>query len=612
MKSNGMIKLYPKMDDQLMNIKHNVLISFSLFQMFAFLCFGLVWYFGYLPFVIFINTIIPNVILPILIIFFARKIFYTVTVIYIALLYLFTIVFLFIVRNSDNANTGLFIIALCVLTIITILTINWKIGLVTIVINFSILLLDYFFEKKGIFNIVHEISMPKIYFIIIVFAYLSNALVLIISYAISLHIVFGNYQAEFSRRTNYEKDLILKNESLNELNSELEENMAVLEETNDKMEEALKKAEESDMLKTAFLQNISHEIRTPMNAIIGFLNLIKERNYKNKCNQDEYIEPTISASYQLLGYIGDIIELSHFDANIFSIEKHLFNINNVILEIVEKYNRDCESKGLKLKVKNDIPENKAYIKTDQWRVSQILNKLISNAVKYTFKGEIKLLCQFTKNSLKFEVADTGIGIEKYQVKDIFQRFKQIRKDDSMHYGGLGIGLTIVKEIVERLGGNIEVWSEVGVGSRFVVEIPIDMGEKKKEKKSPDQEEDIDIKKILIAEDDISNFKYLELLLSKYEDISVFHAWNGEEAVEIYKNIKGIDAILMDIKMPVKDGISAFREIKKINPSVPIIAVTAYALNHEKIKYGEIGFDGYVTKPVKKGEIIGLLQLKSKI
>jgi len=123
---------------------------------------------------------------------------------------------------------------------------------------------------------------------------------------------------------------------------------------------------------------------------------------------------------------------------------------------------------------------------------------------------------------------------------------------------------------------------------------------------------LNIKKILIAEDDISNFKYLELLLSKYKDISVYHAWNGQEAVDIFCSEPGIDVILMDIKMPVMDGVKALKEIKNINSKVPVFAVTAYALNYEAEKYMSYGFDGYITKPVKKGEILGLLQLITRI
>ena len=599
--------LFQNFDNKMKQVKHNALVSYALFQVIIFLIITVLVLHKYIDFKVYLLGSISVIVLP-LILFISRRQYEYAIIIYALLSFIIALSFLFSLKSDGNSTTAVFMVMFLTISLLITMGLNWKYGLIAACLSIVFIFLDVIMENNQVLNFYSINEFASGYYIIMLSSYLFSILVMVMSYTFSFEKIFTEYNNQIDAKIKIEKQLIEKNISLNALNVELEENMKLLEELNTKKENALKKSEESDKLKTSFLQNISHEIRTPLNAIIGFLNLIKEQNVKNKYNLDEYINPTINAGFQLLNIISDIIELSQFDAGTVEISNYRFDLNNMIKEIYFKTKDAAGSKGVNFILDNTISDEKCIIKSDPWRISQIIGHLLSNAVKFTFEGHIKLSCSIDDDELVFIVKDTGIGIKQEQLEEIFLRFNKIDTETTNIYGGLGIGLTIAKELTLRMNGKISVKSELGFGSEFTVKLPyVEIVEGIEKKPVTIYKE---YKKILIAEDDISNYKYLEIILSSYTDIKIFHAWNGKEAVEIFTKEKDIDIVIMDIKMPVMNGVEAFNDIKKINPEIPIFAVTAYALDHEKTKYLNCGFDGYFTKPVKKGEILGLLQLTS--
>jgi CheY-like chemotaxis protein len=211
------------------------------------------------------------------------------------------------------------------------------------------------------------------------------------------------------------------------------------------------------------------------------------------------------------------------------------------------------------------------------------------------------------DAIVIKVKDTGIGIEKDKLEYIFERFKQVELDLSRSYGGLGVGLTIVKGFINCMNGSIDINSEIDKGSEFIVRLPYNHASETLEKTGSEKRyHSKKIRKVLIAEDDEHNYLYLERILKK-KKMDILYARNGKEAVELFKKHTDIQVVLMDIKMPVMDGLKAFQEIRNIRPEVKVIAVTAYALDHEKDKYKSHGFDGYLTKPVSREEILDLFK-----
>jgi len=253
--------------------------------------------------------------------------------------------------------------------------------------------------------------------------------------------------------------------------------------------------------------------------------------------------------------------------------------------------------SLELKIPDEHLHEKIF--TDQGRLQQLLSNLLSNAIKFTEKGVIEFGYKESGKFFKFFVKDTGIGIEEEDQDNIFNRFHDIEETTTRKYGGSGLNLTISRHIVELLGGKIKVKSEINRGSRFQISIPIESSKRKKTDMTEfDVLKTINWKEriILIAEDEDVNFKFLEAILQKTQT-QILRAKTGVEAIELCKNISKIDLILMDIKMPVMNGFDATREIKKIRPSLPIIAQTAFATQDEMSKCQQSGCDEIITKPI---------------
>lgn len=369
------------------------------------------------------------------------------------------------------------------------------------------------------------------------------------------------------------------------------------------------KAEESNRLKTAFLANLSHEIRTPMNAILGFTGLLKEPDLSSE-KRDNFISIIHKSGNYLLSVITDIVEVAKIDAKQVSVNYSEFDINNFAKEIYDSMLINFpKDKAINFYMeKSNIAEG-ITISTDDVKLKQIILNLITNAFKYTLKGEVVLKYNFTTdNYLEIIVTDTGIGIPEKYHEIIFERFRQVEIENRIFQQGSGLGLSICKAYAEMLGGTIRVESEPDKGSTFTVSIPV-----KIVKGMPDKPEPVPLTvnslkkiKILVAEDDEINYIYIKEILPE-NSFTLFHAYNGKEAVKMFKEITGIGLILMDIKMPVMNGYETLKEIRKLDTEIPIIAQTAYALSEDSAKIESAGFDGYISKPIKKDQLIELIE-----
>jgi len=361
--------------------------------------------------------------------------------------------------------------------------------------------------------------------------------------------------------------------------------------------EAKNKAEESDRLKSAFLQNMSHEIRTPLNAICGFASILGNPDLQDE-KRDMFISIIHNASNQLLNIVTDVLTISSLETHQEKINKSNFEIAPILEEMRSNFESLCTSKGLQFIISTPVSKMANYLNTDRNKVAQIFNCLISNAVKFTHKGAVEIGYAFKyiedKKIIEFFVKDTGIGIaEKYR-ELIFERFVQGDPNTSRFYGGTGLGLTIAKAFTEMLGGSIRLESETQKGSIFYFSLPhqfntdVTLPKHKKIKNG-------DTITILVADDELYNFQYFEEIVREM-NIKLLHAKNGEECVEMsYKN-HDLSLILMDIKMPIMDGFEATAKVRKILPEVPIVAQTAYILENERNIYQTV-FDDYLIKPI---------------
>lgn len=360
---------------------------------------------------------------------------------------------------------------------------------------------------------------------------------------------------------------------------------------------AKEKAEESDRLKTEFLQNMSHEVRTPLNAIVGFSQLMA-RPGESIENLNTFSEILNESSNKLIRIITDVIETASIHANQVKVNPAEFNIIRTVENIVAEYREMAGRKNLDLTLKLDINPAESIIFSDKAKLEKSFDHLVENALKYTVKGSVMIGCEMRDNLLVFSVTDTGIGIDEDKQKIIFEPFRQVETGLSRDYGGNGLGLAIVRAYAELLKGNISLKSEKGKGTTVTMSVPVKIVNKE-EKKDTSVADSADgkINTILIAEDEYSNYRYLYEVLHS-DRMIILHANNGQEAIDICKMNDTIGLILMDIKMPVMDGASATRAIRKFRPLMPVIAQTAYMQESEKSGYLTV-FDDLISKPINR-------------
>ncbi|MEW7291465.1 response regulator [Aquimarina sp. 2304DJ70-9] len=365
---------------------------------------------------------------------------------------------------------------------------------------------------------------------------------------------------------------------------------------------AKENAENSNQLKTNFINNISHEIRTPMNGIMGFSEFLNDPNITPE-ERKNYTGIIIESSHQLMSIIDDIMEISKLRSKQIKIQEEETNLNDLFQKLMRDFETVAQEKNISLLLENTIPQEKSLVLIDKSKVDKILNKIIDNAIKFTTEGSVKIRCSITKDQLAITIEDTGIGINTEDQKNIFKSFSQSEKEIARTYGGLGLGLTIAKENADLIKGKILFTSTLNQGSSFTLLLayhPIIDSNKNNMKSDPKENFVKPFKHvILIAEDGEVNFLFLKTILQKMENYKfvIHRAENGKKAVEICEENENINLVLMDIKMPIMDGYVATKKIKKLRPYLPIIAQTAYSTEEDIQRALNAGCDDFVSKPV---------------
>jgi len=354
--------------------------------------------------------------------------------------------------------------------------------------------------------------------------------------------------------------------------------------------------------KSSFLANMSHEIRTPMNSIIGFANLLSTAEIPED-QKDEFVQHIQSSGKLLLNLIDDIIDIAKIEAGEIKIKEGSCQPAKIIHELLSTFDGYKSNIGKSdIQLKTHIPDEEINCTTDGFRLKQILSNLISNAVKFTNEGEVIISCEVKNGrTIIFAVEDTGVGMTKEELNVIFSRFQRTNSSEEKNIAGTGLGLTISKNLVELLGGQMWVSSVPGEGSRFSFELPFTPVPQKNGPGSISSgndklQYDWSGKTILVAEDDETSYVFLKEILQKTR-ARIVHVINGKEVVEAVKFTDSIDIILMDIHMPFLDGYQATQTIKKLRPSLPVIAQTAYAMDGDREKSIMAGCDDHLTKPI---------------
>ena len=412
---------------------------------------------------------------------------------------------------------------------------------------------------------------------------------------------------EVTTHTNRKKELFAENESYKHiLKLELDENKRLA----DQLKKAISRIEEADLLKSNFLANMSHEIRTPMNGIMGFAQLLRTDDL-NPDKIEKYTSIIFNSSLVLINLINDISDLVKIEANQMAIEVNEFNIDDLMFEVYSIFNKlkyFQEKEHISIRLLNIDDEKVNHINTDRIRLQQVLSNLLANSLKFTDKGYIEFgyIDKPQVGNLLFFVKDSGIGIPDDKKVIIFERFRQVDEGSTRKYGGTGIGLYITKHIVNLLGGEIWVESQLDAGSTFYFTIPYSSVKESSTKnlffKKYGDKYNWEGKTIVVAEDVETNFHFVNAVLEKTK-AHVIWAKNGEEVVSICNRRDDVDIVLMDIQMPILNGYDATRKIKMQKPALPIIAQTAFAMPNDNIKCIEVGCNDYISKPINSSLLL---------
>ncbi|WP_282015218.1 hybrid sensor histidine kinase/response regulator [Marinifilum flexuosum] len=374
--------------------------------------------------------------------------------------------------------------------------------------------------------------------------------------------------------------------------------------------QAKERAEESDNLKTAFLQNMSHEIRTPMNAIKGFSELLVE-NHSDKVKLERFTKIIDQRCDDLLDIINDILDIAKIESGELTVNLEEFDLLDLFNELdsqFKNYQSQYDKQNIRFRMKyNDDLLGKLII-TDKIKLKQIFVNLITNAFKFTDEGTIEFgYEQMVDDKLLFYVSDTGIGIPRDKQNVVFDRFMQLEYVVNRSIGGTGLGLSIVKGLVNLVGGEIFLESELDKGSKFSFTLPSKlMNSLPKSIKVINKTESYIFKDktILIVEDDFYNLEYIkEVLLDT--GVNLIFAETGQKAVQIASS-KFVDLVLMDIQLPDMDGYQASREIRQFKPKLKIIAQTAYASSDDQMKALNEGLVDYISKPIKRDLLLSMI------
>lgn len=381
-----------------------------------------------------------------------------------------------------------------------------------------------------------------------------------------------------------------------------------LKKVQEELEAARRVAEVAGEQKTAFLANMSHEIRTPLNAIVGFAGLLSNAS---ESERNSYVEIIKGNTNMLLQLVNDILDMSKIEAGTLEFIYSDTDVNQIMRELEGIFRLRLEEADSSVRIVFEPCLPVCFIHTEKNRVSQVLSNFLSNAFKYTKEGSITLGYKVREDDIYFYVQDTGAGIPAGKVDKVFERFMKLDAKKQ----GTGLGLSISRTIIKKLGGEIGVFSEYGKGSTFWFTLPVKPFDfLPLQQRTEDVSETVEFNEteydagavrrtILIAEDMDDNYLLYKIYLEKHYDL--IRATNGEEAVSKYLECNP-DIILMDIGMPVVDGYQATDAIRQLSSDIPIVAVTAFAYDEDRRKVMSRGFNGYLSKPLNKDELLKML------
>jgi len=373
---------------------------------------------------------------------------------------------------------------------------------------------------------------------------------------------------------------------------------------------AKEKAEVSEKLKTAFLNNISHEIRTPLNGLLGFLDFFEgDISEFSEEERKHFVKIMRKSGDRLINTVTDIVEASKLDSGIVDLSKNSFSLKNTIENLCSEITEKYEDHPVEFSCHIDETLENCQFETDESKLIRVIKHLIGNAFKFTKEGSVSLEIKPENGEILFNVSDTGIGISGEDLEVIFNPFRQADINLSRAFDGNGLGLTIAGKLVKFLGSELKVLSEKDKGSSFYFSLSGITGKDEMNIQEPLHQtsdvsslQDFSGKTILIAEDDDVNYLFLEAVLSS-KGCNLIHAKNGKEAVELFHSHPEIDLIIMDLKMPVMTGIEATLNIREGNKEIPVIAHSAYVMNNEKEQSLAAGCNDYLPKPVKPAELL---------
>lgn len=381
-----------------------------------------------------------------------------------------------------------------------------------------------------------------------------------------------------------------------------------LKKVQEELEAARRVAEVAGEQKTAFLANMSHEIRTPLNAIVGFAGLLANAS---ESERNSYVEIIKGNTNMLLQLVNDILDMSKIEAGTLEFIYSDTDVNQIMRELEGIFRLRLEEADSSVRIVFEPCLPVCFIHTEKNRVSQVLSNFLSNAFKYTKEGSITLGYKVREDDIYFYVQDTGAGIPAGKVDKVFERFMKLDAKKQ----GTGLGLSISRTIIKKLGGEIGVFSEYGKGSTFWFTLPVKPFDfLPLQQRTEDVSETVEFNEteydagavrrtILIAEDMDDNYLLYKIYLEKHYDL--IRATNGEEAVSKYLECNP-DIILMDIGMPVVDGYQATDAIRQLSSDIPTVAVTAFAYDEDRRKVMSRGFNGYLSKPLNKDELLKML------
>ena len=378
----------------------------------------------------------------------------------------------------------------------------------------------------------------------------------------------------------------------------------IVEVRTSQLAKAREEAERANQSKSEFLAMMSHEIRTPLNSVLGMLDILRQSTLTE--SQSEVLNQMECSADLLLAIISDILDLSKIESGSFRLSEQWTNLRDAVTLVVSQQKQVATSKNLSFEYQCNLDNNKQYW-IDSTRLSQVLFNLIGNASKFTDFGGINVSVIERNGELVVSVVDTGIGIPQSKIGHLFTAFHQGDSSITRRFGGTGLGLAITKHLVEMMRGTISVKSEENVGSHFEIKIPVLTRNNQDRPVKIEPNHPSKAVNLLVVEDTESNQFVIKLILNKLGH-NVFIASHGAEAIAFLEEQRqNIDIILMDVSMPIMDGITATRLIRQKGINIPIIALTAHALESDKTTCMKAGMDGFVSKPVRRQEIYEAIQ-----